>query len=116
VEPIGSFRRFIRKKAEKEKYRNVFPMDGFLDSIPLPDNSLDILFTSNAIGWSLEKELPEIERVVKTGGEAIHLVRMVGDKVENTFHDILISAKWNYKCTKGQDKTGLKIRYHKSIR
>jgi hypothetical protein len=115
IEPIGSFRRYMREKIEKEGRRNVYPMDGFLDHIPLPDNSLDILFTSNAIGWNLKKELHEIERVVKPEGQAIHLVRVMGDKYEETFHEILISPEWNYECIKGLDEKGLKIKYSKYI-
>ena len=53
VEPVTSLRRFIREKATMENVKNLFVMDGFLDSIPLPDNSVDVLMTSNAIGWNL---------------------------------------------------------------
>lgn len=49
--------------------------DGFLHSIPLADNSLDILFTSNAIGWNIDQELEEIERVANPGGQSVHLIR-----------------------------------------
>ena len=105
---------FIREKANIEKCSNIYVIDGFLDSIPLPDNSIDILLTSNAIGWNLEKELLEIERVVKSNGQAIHLMRAIENETENPFHSRLISSDWNYDCSKYQDTTGLKLKYIKT--
>ncbi len=115
VEPVSSFRHFIREKTKKEKIKNLYTIDGFLDSIPLPDNSVDVLITSNAIGWNLEHELIEIERVLKPGGEAIHLLRNPDSKTENPFHDIFLSEKWNYNFTDFAAKKGLKIKYSKII-
>ncbi|MBN2602663.1 MAG: class I SAM-dependent methyltransferase [Candidatus Thermoplasmatota archaeon] len=73
VEPCASLRNFIRKKAKENKITNLFVIDGFLNEIPLPNNFADVLITSNAIGWKLDDELKEVERVVKTGGYVIHL-------------------------------------------
>ena len=116
VEPIASFRNFIREKANKEKCSNIFAIDGFLDSIPFPENSFDILFTSNAIGWNLEKELQEIERVVKPGGQAIHIMRVSDNEIENPFHKRLISSDWNYNFFKYQDANGFKLKYVKTMK
>jgi len=115
IEPITSFRHFIRERANKEKCSNIYAIDGFLDSIPFPENSFDILFTSNAIGWNLEKELQEIERVVKPNGQAIHLMRVNDNETENSFHERLISSDWNYDFYKYQDAGGLKLKYSKTI-
>lgn len=115
VEPISSFRTFMRQKASSGNYRNVFVTDGFLDSIPLPDNTLDILFTSNAIGWNIEKELQEIERVVKANGMAIHIMRIKNNLSENPVHDKLISQEWDYKFSKIQYESGLKLKYLKTV-
>lgn len=112
VEPIASFRSFIKKKASENGVANLFVMDGTLASIPLPDQSLDILITSNAIGWNLEKELQEIERVVKHGGYAIHLLQS-NEKLENPFQEILTSSPWNYTCL--QEKEKMKLRYFKQL-
>ncbi len=115
IEPICSFRNFIREKANKEKYKNVFVIDGFLDSIPFPENSLDILFTSNAIGWNIEKELQEIERVVKPKGLAIHIMRVNENVFENPIHDKLISSDWKYNFVENKFENGLKLKYTKSL-
>ena len=115
IEPISSFREFIRHKVTKEKYRNVYVVDGFLESIPFPDNTFDVLFTSNAIGWNIENELREIERVVKPNGQAIHIMRVSENVAENPVHEILISGEWNYKFSRIQDENGLKLKYFKTI-
>ena len=116
IEPIVSFRNFIREKANKERCSNIYAIDGFLDSIPFPENSFDILFTSNAIGWNLEKELQEIERVVKPNGQAIHIMRVSENETENPVHNRLISSDWNYDFYKYQDADGLKFKYIKSVK
>ncbi len=116
IEPITSFRNFIREKANNVKCGNIYTMDGFLDSIPFPENSFDILFTSNAIGWNLEKELHEIERVVKPNGQAIHLMRVSENETENPFHKQLISSDWKYDFYKYQDAGRLKFKYVKTMK
>ncbi len=70
IEPVATLRSFMKEKALKEELSNVYVMDGTLDSIPLPDRTLDVLITSNAIGWNLQEELQEIERVIKPGASA----------------------------------------------
>jgi SAM-dependent methyltransferase len=112
VEPITSFRQFMKKKAEEKNVKNLFVMDGTLDTIPLPNSSLDILITSNAIGWKLQKELKEIERVIKAKGHAIHLLQS-NSEVENPFHDILVSSPWNYTCLQDSGKGKKKLIYYK---
>jgi hypothetical protein len=115
VEPVTSLRSFIREKATREKVKNLFVMDGFLDSIPLPDNSVDVLMTSNAIGWNLEDELEEIERVLKLDAHAIHLLRS-DVLVENPFHDLLTSPTWKYDYSRSDDDGGLKFKYFKTVK
>jgi precorrin-6B methylase 2 len=116
VEPISSFRNLIRKKASDNNYTNVFAVDGFLESIPFPANTFNFLFTSNAIGWNIEKELPEIERVVKPEGQAIHIMRVSEGTDVDPVHEKLISGKGNYSFQKIQDERGLRLKYSKTIR
>ena len=61
IEPCANLRKYIRTKAHKKKISNLYVIDGFLHQIPLPTNYADILITSNAIGWTLEDELTEIQ-------------------------------------------------------
>lgn len=116
VEPVCSFRNFIRDKAKKDDVNNLFTIDGFLNSVPLPDNFADVLFTSNAIGWNLKDELLEIERVLKPGGNAIHLLKNTESNNKNPFHQILTSEKWNYKYFDYVLQSGMKLKYSKVIK
>ena len=113
IEPITSFRQFIREKARTQKYNNIYTVDGFLNAIPFPEDSFDILFTSNAIGWSLEEELQEIERVVKPNGQAIHIMRMSEKETENPLHQRLVSSDWNYKWFRFESEGDQKLKYTK---
>ena len=113
IEPLASFRTFMREKAMKKGLNNLYVMYGTLDSIPLPDQSLDVLITSNAIGWNLSGELVELERVIKPGGHAIHLLQS-DMQSENPFHEILISSPWNYSCFKDGNDLKMKLRYYKT--
>jgi len=114
VEPLSSFRTFMKEKAVKMAMKNLYVMDGTLDSVPLPDHSLDVLITSNAIGWNLSDELVEIERVIKPGGYAIHLLQSM-EQLENPFHEELISSPWSYTCLQDKDEMKMKLRYFKKV-
>lgn len=115
IEPAAPLRAFMRKKAARDQYRNVHVMDGFLDSIPFPDHFFDILFTSNAIGWNLEQELLEIERVVKPQGRAVHLMSTIAEEPDTPLHKVLTSDKWKYKFRKIQDQNGFRGMYMKTM-
>jgi SAM-dependent methyltransferase len=114
VEPLSSLRSFMKEKVAKKKLNTIFVMDGTLDSIPLPAQSLDILITSNAIGWKLQDELQEIERVVKPGGFAIHLL-WSEDSYENPIHKDLISPPWTYACLENKESPPQKLIYSKEL-
>ena len=111
IEPITSFRTFMKQKAESKRKTHLFVLDGLLESIPLPDNSLDMLFTSNSIGWNIEKELREIERVVKPNGLACHLMRIENNTIDKSLHKTLLSGKWNYEFSKIMDGNSIKVKY-----
>jgi SAM-dependent methyltransferase len=115
IEPCSAFRTYIKQKMLTQDVSGITVMDGFLHSIPLADNSLDILITSNAIGWNIEKELSEIERVLKPNGQAFHIMRTKEKTEENPVNEILTSRKWNYKYSETADKNGLKAKYVKTI-
>jgi hypothetical protein len=111
LEPLNSFRSFMKEKAVKQDMHNLFVMDGTLDSVALPDDSLDVLITSNAIGWKLGAELKEIERVVKPGGHAIHLLQ-AEPKHEDLYMDTLTSAPWKYLFIRDLVENVVKIKYY----
>ena len=114
VEPATSLRQYIREKAISTNTKNLYSIDGFLHAIPLPDGFADVLITMRAIGWQLEDELKEIERVVKKGGYVVHLGASSEDG-NTSLHNSLTSSKWSYRCIKYKDKDGSKVGYIKQI-
>jgi len=70
--------------------------------------------TSQAIGWNLEDELREIERVLKPNAWAIHLFKDPDVEAGKKIHDSL-TLQWKYECTKYQDTSGWKLKYHKTM-
>lgn len=47
IEPVANLRRFIWKKREDHGLDNVFPLDGTITQIPLPDNFADIVMSGH---------------------------------------------------------------------
>ena len=113
VEPVARLRQFIRGKTVEADLCNVFVMDGFLHAIPLPDKFADVLITSHALGWQLEEELKEFERVVKKDGFIIHCPGTAETAVEEEQHSRLISSEWGYEFSRYKEADGWKRKYWK---
>jgi len=114
VEPVSRLRRFIRQKAESRRISNLYVLDGFLHAIPLPQGFADVLITSHALGWQLERELAEFERVVKPGGWVIHCPG-TADSTEEDIHQTLVSPPWGYAWAHYEEADGLKRKYWKRL-
>lgn len=67
-EPVDELREFIRDKIKREGIQNVTVLDGTVSCLPYEDNTFDIVMSGHVVGDELEKELAELERVVKNGG------------------------------------------------
>ncbi len=115
VEPVARLRQFIREKASKASLSNVFVIDGFLHAIPLPDGFADVLITSHALGWQLEDELGEFERMVKKGGFIIHCPGTAEVAAEEDQHSRLVSPDWRYEFLKYRESDGWKRKYWKQL-
>lgn len=113
IEPLYNFRAFLREKLKVKNIKNTFVTEGYLDNIPLPDQSLDYLFTSNALGWNFDKEQQEIERVVKSGGTIIHLMRAFDKDAASPYHKKLM--QYNYKFQQ-LDVDSFKAWYSKTMK
>jgi len=115
VEPVAALRRFMCERAEQLGLDNVYVVDGFLHDIPLPPASADVLLTRQAIGWHLAAELAEIERVVSTGGTALHLVGMPYPAPrDDELHAALLAA--DYESGLYVERGADKRRYWKEFR
>ena len=115
VEPVTRLRQFIREKAARLKLKNVYAIDGFLQAFPLPDRFADVVITSHALGWRLDDELTEFERVVKKGGFIIHCPGTDFSEREEAQHQQLISPVYGYKYLKYREADGWKRKYWKQL-
>ena len=115
VEPVTRLRQFIREKALKDGLSNVFVIDGFLHTIPLPDSFADALITSHALGWQLEDELREFERVTKKGGFIIHCPGTAEEAADEHKHSRLVSSDWQYEFSRYRESDGWKRKYWKQL-
>ena len=113
VEPVSSLRQFMKEKAKGQCIQNIYVIDGFLHAIPLHDDFVDVLLTCRAIGWDLEKELKEIERVVKPGGFIVHIPMYPG--IDDPLFTILTSSKWQYECSTLEDSANHSRKYWKQV-
>lgn len=117
VEPVTRLRQFIRDRAGERGLNNVFVLEGFQHMIPLPDGFADVLITSHALGWNLEDELREFERVTRKGGYIIHCpgtAEMVSS--DDYKHQRLISPDWGYEQSRYREADGWKRKYWKRNR
>jgi ubiquinone/menaquinone biosynthesis C-methylase UbiE len=115
VEPVGRLRRFIRDKASQRELDNLFVVDGFLHAIPFPDGFADVLITSHALGWQLEDELAEFQRVVEAGGTILHCPGTAEIEAEEPTHQRLISPDWGYSVSRFMEADGRKRKYWKRL-
>jgi hypothetical protein len=105
VEPVARLREYMRDKAAASGITDLFVLDGTLDAIPLPADTADVLLTCRAIGWRLEDELVEIERVVRDGGIALHLGLPHPPSGHDPLHRRLIEAGYSVVTyTEGQER------------
>lgn len=114
VEPVARLRELIARRAASAGRGNVFVLDGMLDRIPLPDGFADVLVTSRAIGWRLDAELVEVERVVAPTGWAVHVLGTPVDGPRTSVHEVLESR--GYAPSPYLDAGQWRQRYAKQIR
>jgi hypothetical protein len=73
LEPVARLRRYIERKMEAAGFANVRTLAGVLAAAPLGDSSVGVAVACSSFGWNPEKELAELERVVKPGGAMLLL-------------------------------------------
>jgi SAM-dependent methyltransferase len=116
VEPVTRLRSFIREKARtRPEWSNVYAVDGFLHELPFPDSFAHVLITSHALGWKLEEELPEMERVVKRGGCILHCPGSSANDSSGGVHETLLAEPWYYEHSIYEESDGKKRKYWKKV-
>lgn len=68
VEPVSTLREFMRDKIKREKIQNVRVLDGFVEEIPFPDDTFDVVMSGHVVGDNYDEEIMELTRVCKAGG------------------------------------------------
>lgn len=73
-----------RKKIEYYRVNNIKIIEGFAESIPLTDNSLDLVVSNNGINnvKNIEQVISECSRIIKTGGQFIQTMNLDGSMTE----------------------------------
>ena len=118
IEPVARLRQFLRESAASSGCENVHVIDGFGHNIPLPNGFADVVITSHALGWDLERELVEFERIAAMGAYIIHCpgtAENPNDKGETENHRRLISSTWGYEWDRYREADGWKRKYWKQI-
>ena len=68
VEPVGTLRQYLQEKCKQDDVRNVRVTDGFVEELPYPDDTFDVVISGHVVGDDYDAELAELERVCKPGG------------------------------------------------
>ena len=68
VEPVATLRHFLREKCRAEGIRNVRVTEGFVEDLPYPDSTFDLVISGHVMGDDYDREVAEMERVCKPGG------------------------------------------------
>ena len=68
VEPVGTLREFMRDEIKRLGLKNIRVLDGFVENLPYPDATFDIVMSGHVVGDDIDAELAEIARVTKPGG------------------------------------------------
>ena len=67
-EPGDCLREYLREEAARRGVDNVVVLDGVIEAIPFEPDTFDIAMTAHVLGVDLDREIANLERVVKPGG------------------------------------------------
>ena len=68
VEPVETLRHFLREKCKADNVHNVRVTEGFVEDLPYPDNTFDVVISGHVVGDNYDAEIAEMERVCKPRG------------------------------------------------
>ncbi|MBG0788512.1 MAG: class I SAM-dependent methyltransferase, partial [Anaerolineaceae bacterium] len=113
IEPVANLRRFIWDKRTELKLDNVFPLDGTITQIPLPDDFADIVMSGHVFGDDPPAEVAEMARVTRDGG-MILLHPGTNNNSEGEAHQYLVEQGFEF-ATFEEPGDGTKRKYWKTI-
>jgi 2-polyprenyl-3-methyl-5-hydroxy-6-metoxy-1,4-benzoquinol methylase len=111
VEPVDNLRFYLKNKARKMGFTNVYPVDGLITELPFPDRFADVTMEAHVFGDAPEQEYQEMVRVTKPGGIVILMCMSGGSK---KIHDFLISQGFSWSRFE-EPGEGMKRKYWKRI-
>jgi len=68
VEPVWNLRRYLKKRAVKENFNNIFIVDGIIQKLPFAASFADVTVSGHVVGDDIVSETAEMERITKSGG------------------------------------------------
>lgn len=112
VEPVSNLRRYIREKARKLGFHNVFPVDGLITELPFPDAFADVTMGGHVFGDNPPAEYAEMLRVTRPGGM---LILCPGSSLsESATHEFLCSHGFTWSVF-AEPQDGPKRKYWKTL-
>ncbi|MEA3314011.1 MAG: integrase core domain-containing protein, partial [Caldisericota bacterium] len=112
VEPVGNLRIYLKEKAQMEKLKNVFPVDGLITDISFPNGFFDVSLGGFVFGDNKENEYREMERVTKKDGIIIYCPENID--ADNDEHRFLINKEFEWATFETPDD-GMKRKYWKHL-
>jgi ubiquinone/menaquinone biosynthesis C-methylase UbiE len=112
VEPVGNLRYYLKEKARKLGFRNVYVVDGLITDLPFPDGFADVTMEAHVFGDAYEAEHQEMRRVTRAGGMVIHCPGN-NDRDDEVHHFL---AAQGYQWSRFEEPTdGMKRKYWKMV-
>lgn len=108
VEPVSRLRKYIKEKAQKLAYKNIFTIDGLIEQVPLENEIADVAICGHVFGDYPKEELNELLRIVKPGGMVILIPGNI-DK-DNEIHKFLLDKGFKFGRFE-QPNDGIKRKY-----
>ena len=112
VEPVANLRFYLKAKARRMGWVNVYPVDGLITDIPFPGKFADVTMGGHVFGEHPEQEYQEMARVTRPGGMII-LCPGNDDRDDDTHH-LLVSEGCHWSRFE-EPRDGMKRKYWKTV-
>ena len=112
IEPVHLLRKYLKQKALKNGFDNIYAVSGLIEDIPFEDNFFDITMGGHVYGDLIEAEYAQMERVTKKGGQII--LCPGNNNKDNHIHHFLLRQGFEWKAFE-EPKDGMKRKYWKTV-
>ena len=112
VEPVGNLRRYLKEKARRQGFGNVYAVDGLITDIPFSDGFADVVMGGHVFGDDPEAEFREMARVTRPGGRVV-LCPGNNDR-DDAVHAFLVEHGFAWSRFE-EPQDGIKRKYWKEV-